>query len=156
MMIFKPHAHIFWFSWWKRWTVCNLKSLVLSLMWVTKFNGGLVKPNNMILILLSGHFQVVVFVIVKEVYKLFSFSRHIICTFGRSRAPWKRKNTTRGLKTTLCCSNFMLHHTKIQLYTVMKISSHEKWKHISINKLFCIYLYVSFWCYIIANLMWKL
>ena len=106
-----------------------------------KFNGGLVKLNNIILILLSGHFHVVVFVIVKKVYKLFSFSRHISCTFGRSRVPWKRKNTAGGLKTTLCCSNFMLHHTKIQLYTVMKISSHEKWKHISINKLF-LYLFV--------------
>ena len=41
------------------------------------------KLNNMILILLSGHFHVVVFVIVKEVYKLFSFSRHISCTFWR-------------------------------------------------------------------------
>ena len=99
------------------------------------------KLNNMILILLSGHFHVVVFVIVKEVYKLFSFSRHISCTFGRSRVPWKRKNTAGGLKTTLCCSNFMLHHTKIQLYTIMKISSHEKWKHISIKKLF-LYLFV--------------
>ena len=34
-----------------------------------------------------------------------------------------------------------LHHTKIQLYTVMNISNHEKWKHISINKLF-LYLFV--------------
>ena len=152
MMIFKPHAHIFWFSWWKWWIVCNLKSLVLSLMWVTKFNCWLVKLNNMILILLSGHFHGVVFVIVKEANKLFSFSRHISCTFGRSRVPWKRKNTVRGLKTTLCCSlgpwfNFALnvkmrlHHTKIQLYTVMKISKHERWKHISINKLF-LYLFV--------------
>ena len=93
-----------------------------------------------------------VFVIVKEVNKLFSFSRHISCIFGRSRVPWKRKNTAKGLKTTLCCSlgpwfNFalrlkmILHHTKIQLYTVMKISNHEKWKHISINKLF-LYLFV--------------
>ena len=95
----------------------------------------------MILILLSGHFHVVVFVIVKEVNKLFSFSRHISYTFGRSRVPWKRKNTTGGLKTTLCCSNFMLHHTKTQFSTVMKISNHEKWKHISINKLF-LYLFV--------------
>ena len=101
-----------------------------------------------------------VFVIVKEVNKLFSFSRHISSsfsshisyTFGRSKVPWKRKNTTRSLKITLCCSlgpwfNFalrlkmILHHTKIQLYTVMKISNHEKWKHISINKLF-LYLFV--------------
>ena len=121
-------------------------------MWVTKFNCWLVKLNNMILILLSGHFHGVVFVIVKEANKLFSFSRHISCTFGRSRVPWKRKNTVRGLKTTLCCSlgpwfNFALnvkmrlHRTKIQLYTVMKISNHERWKHISINKLF-LYLFV--------------
>ena len=106
----------------------------------------------MIFILLSGHYHVEVFVIVKEVDKLFSFLRHISCTFGRSRVPWKRKNTDRGLKKTLCCSlipsfNFALrlkmrlHHTNIQLYTVMKISNHEKWKHISINKLF-LYLFV--------------
>ena len=31
-----------------------------------------------------------------------------------------------------------LHHTKIQLYTVMKTSNHKKWKHISIN----IFLYL--------------
>ena len=61
--------------------------------------------------------------------------------FLEIRVPWKRKNTAGGLKTTLCCSNFMLHHTKIQLYTIMKISNHEKWKHISINKLF-LYLFV--------------
>ena len=151
-MIFKQHAYIFWFSWWKLWTVCNLKFLVLSLFWLTKFNCGLVKLNNMIFILLSGHYHVEVFVIVKEVDKLFSFLRHISCTFGRSRVPWKRKNTDRGLKKTLCCSlipsfNFALrlkmrlHHTNIQLYTVMKISNHEKWKHISINKLF-LYLFV--------------
>ena len=93
-----------------------------------------------------------VFVIVKEVNKLFSFSRHINYTFGRSRVPWKRKNTARGLKTTLCCPlgpwfNFslrlkmILHHTKIQLYTVMNIFNQVKWKHISINKLF-LYLFV--------------
>ena len=93
-----------------------------------------------------------VFVIVKEVNKLFSFSRHISSTFGRSRVPWKRKNTAKGLKTTLYCSlwpwfNFALrlkmrlHHTKIQLYTIMKISNHEKWKPISINRLF-LYLFV--------------
>ena len=34
-----------------------------------------------------------------------------------------------------------LHHTMIQLYTVMKIFNQEKWKHISINKLF-LYLFV--------------
>ena len=141
----------FFNAWWKWWTVCNLKSLVLSLMWVTKFNCGLVKLNNMIRILLSGHFNVVVFVIVKEVNKLFSFSRHISFTFGRSRVAWKRKNIAKGLKTTLCFSlgpwfsfplrlKMRLHHTKIQLYTVMKIYNHEKWKHISINKLF---LYLS-------------
>ena len=107
----------------------------------------------MILILLSGHFHVVVFVIVKKVNKLlFFFSRHISCNFGRSRVPWKRKNIARGLKTTLCCSlepwfNFALrlkmrlHLTKIQLYTVMMISNHEKWKYISINKLY-LYLFV--------------
>ena len=93
----------------------------------------------MIFILLIGHFYVEVFVIVKEVNKLFSFSRLISCIFGRSRVPWKRKNTA-----TLCCSlglrfNFALrlkmrlHHTKIQLYTVMKIFNHEKWMHTSIN-----------------------
>ena len=102
-----------------------------------------------------------VFVIVKEVNKLFSFSRHISYTFGRSRVPWKRKNTARGFKTTLCCHlgpwfNFALrlkmrlYHTKIQLYTVMKIFNQEKWKHISINKLF-LYLFVckflvSYYC----------
>ena len=93
-----------------------------------------------------------VFVIVKEVNKLFSFSRHINYTFGRSRVPWKRKNTAGGLKTTLCCPlgpwfNFALrlkmrlHHTKIQLYTVMKIFNQENWKQISVNKLF-LYLFV--------------
>ena len=34
-----------------------------------------------------------------------------------------------------------LYHTKIQLYTVMKIFNQEKWKHININKLF-LYLFV--------------
>ena len=34
-----------------------------------------------------------------------------------------------------------LHHTMIQLYTVMMISNHEKWKYISINKLY-LYLFV--------------
>ena len=46
------------------------------------FNSGLLKLKNMIMILLSGHFQREVFVIVKEVGKLFPFSRHISCTFG--------------------------------------------------------------------------
>ena len=46
------------------------------------FNSGLLKLKNMIIILLSGHFQREVFVIVKEVSKLFPFSRHISCTFG--------------------------------------------------------------------------
>jgi len=93
-----------------------------------------------------------VFVIVKEVNKLFSFSRHISYTFGRSRVPWKRKNTAKTLKTTLCCLlgpwfNFalrlkmILYYTKIQLYTIIKIFNQEKWKHISINKLF-LYLFV--------------
>ena len=34
-----------------------------------------------------------------------------------------------------------LHHTKIQLCTAMKIFNQEKWKHISINKLF-LYIFV--------------
>ena len=51
------------------------------------FNSGFVKLKNMIIILLSGHFHKEVFVIVKEVNKLFSFSRHISRTFGRSRVP---------------------------------------------------------------------
>ena len=103
-------------------------------------------------ILLSGHFHVEVFVIVKEVNKLFSFSRHISCTFGKSREPWKTKNTARGLKTTICSSlgswfNFALrlkmrlHYTKIEPYIVLEISKHKKWKHRSINKLF-LYLFV--------------
>ena len=46
------------------------------------FNYELVKLYNMIIILLSGHFHSDVFVIVKEVSKLFPFSRHIRCTFG--------------------------------------------------------------------------
>ena len=46
------------------------------------FNYELVKLYNMIIILLSGHFHSDVFVIVKEVSKLFPFSRHISCTFG--------------------------------------------------------------------------
>ena len=140
---------------------------MLSLIWVTKFSCGLVKLKNKTFILLSGHFYLVVFVIVKEINKLFSFSMHISCTFGRSRVPWKRKNTAKGLKTTLSCTkgpwfNFVLrlkmrlHHTKIQLYTVMKISNHEKWKHISINKLF-LYLFVcNFLMLYFAILMWKL
>ena len=46
------------------------------------FNYELVKLKNMIIILLSGHFHREVLVIVKEVSKLFPFSRHISCTFG--------------------------------------------------------------------------
>ena len=46
------------------------------------FNSGFVKLKNMIIILLSGHFHWEVFVIVKEVTKLFPFSRHVSCTFG--------------------------------------------------------------------------
>ena len=83
---------------WEWWIVCNLKFLVLSLIWVTKFNYGLLKLKNMIFIMLIGHFYVEVFVIVEEVNKLFSFSRHISCIFGRYRVPWKRKNTVRGWK----------------------------------------------------------
>ena len=45
------------------------------------FNYELVKLKNMIIILLNGHFHREVFVIVKEVSKLFPFSRHISCTF---------------------------------------------------------------------------
>ena len=40
------------------------------------------KLKNMIIILLSGHFHREVFVIVKEVNKLFPFSGHISCTVG--------------------------------------------------------------------------
>ena len=49
------------------------------------FNNRLVKQKNMIIILLSGHFHREVFVIVvivKEVNKLFLFSRHISYTIG--------------------------------------------------------------------------
>ena len=147
MMIYKPQAHIFWFSWWEWWTICNLKFLVLSSIWLTKFNYGLLKLKNMICILLIGHFYVEVFIIVEEVNKLFSFSRHTSYIFWRSKLPRKRKNTTKGLQTTSCCSsgprfNFALrlkmrsHHTKIQFYTVMKIFNHEKLKHTNVNKLF--------------------
>ena len=45
------------------------------------FNYRLVKLKNMIITLLSGHFHREVFVIVKEVNKLFPFSRYISCTF---------------------------------------------------------------------------
>ena len=43
---------------------------------------------------------------VKKVSKLFTFSRNISCTFGLGvlKAPWKSTNTSRGLKTTFCCS----------------------------------------------------
>ena len=110
----------------------------------------------MIFILLIGHFYVEAFIIVEEVNKLFSFSRHTSYIFGRSKLSRKRKNNDRGLKTTLCCSlgpwfNFSLrlkmrlHHTTIQFYTVMKIFNLDKWKHTNVNKLFCLYLYVSFW-----------
>ena len=53
----------------------NIKTLLF-------LNYELVKLKNMIIILLSGHFHREVFVIVKEVSKLFPFSRHISCTFG--------------------------------------------------------------------------
>ena len=143
MMIYKIHAHIFWFSWWEWWIVCNLKFLVLSLIWVTKFNCGLLKLKNMIFILLIGHFCLEVFVIVEEVNKLFAFSRHISYIFGRSKVPWKRKNTARGWKQLyvalwdhdLICFEVKIeiNQTKLQFYTVMKIFNHEKWKHTSIN-----------------------
>ena len=57
---------------------CIFSNIKTSLL----FNYELVKLYNMIIILLSGHFHSDVFVIVKEVSKLFPFSRHIRCTFG--------------------------------------------------------------------------
>ena len=53
-------------------------------------------------------------------------------TLSRSLGPW----FSFALRLIM-----RLHHTKILLYTVVKISNHEKWKYTSINKLF-LYLFV--------------